>query len=88
MRVPQSMPQVSRFARVFGAAILRNCSRRFGGRKTVRNGSPFSRYAEGRNVNAGGSAATGDGVDEELCSSYIGCLSGLGGTVPSYKSCS
>jgi hypothetical protein len=43
IRVPHSIPHVSRFRRVLGAACLRNSVRRVGGRKTVRRGLPFSR---------------------------------------------
>lgn len=84
--VPQRIPQVSRLARVFASAMERKRSRSSEGRKTVRRGAPFSRYADGRKVNAdSSSSSTGDGVDGvEFCeSSYIDSFSGLGGTAPS-----
>ncbi len=48
--MPHNMPHVSRFLLVFDSAYLRNSVRRVGGRKIVRSGLPFSRYAEGRKV--------------------------------------
>jgi hypothetical protein len=62
IRVPHRIPQVSRLAKVLGRAMDRNVSRSAVGRKRVRSGVPFSRYAEGRNVKAEASSE-GEGVE-------------------------
>lgn len=54
MRDPQRIPQVSKFALVFGEASFKKVERRVGGRKMVRSGVPFSRYAEGLKVKLAG----------------------------------
>jgi hypothetical protein len=59
LRIPQSMPHVSRLRRVFCDALARNWARNCAGRKTGRRGSPFSRKAEGLKVNSSSSL---DGV--------------------------
>jgi hypothetical protein len=73
-RMPQSMPQVSRFKRVFEEAAERNWERSCEGRKTGRRGSPFSRKAEGWKVNSSSSV---DGVDGR----WSGILDGKGGAL-------
>ena len=66
-RMPQRMPQVSRLEEVFREAARRKECRSWEGRKTVRRGSPFSRYAEGLKLNSSrsgcGEVARGAGVD-------------------------
>ena len=49
-RVPARKAQVSRLRAVLGWARVRKERRRWGGRKRVRSGVPFSRWAEGRKV--------------------------------------
>lgn len=49
IRVPQSIPQVSRFEEVLGAARETKEWRREVGRKRVRRGVPFSVWAAGWN---------------------------------------
>lgn len=66
IRVPQRTPHVSRLDRVFGRAILRNVDRRSGGRKIVRSGVPFSRYAEGLKANVDGFRSEDEGVGEAV----------------------
>lgn len=51
-KIPQRMPHVSRLRRVFEVAAFRKRERSCEGRKMVRRGSPFSRYAEGLKVNS------------------------------------
>ena len=62
IRVPHNMPHVSRFARVFCDAMARNRCRKSGGRKIVRKGVPFSRYAEGLKVNSEGLRSDDGGI--------------------------
>ena len=56
INVPAKNPQVSMFAIVFLYASRRNVVRSVGGRKIVRSGAPFSRYAAGAKI------CTGSGV--------------------------
>jgi hypothetical protein len=49
IRVPQRIPQVSRFAEVLGEARVTKEVRRSVGRKRVRRGVPFSVWAAGWN---------------------------------------
>ena len=62
INVPQRIPQVSRLRLVLEEAMARKCARRFGGKKTVRSGVPFSRYADGLKVKVDGSKS--DGITE------------------------
>lgn len=71
LRMPQSIPQVSRFRRVLLDAQDRNCERSCEGRKTGRSGSPFSRKAEGWKVKESSSV---EGVRGRSV-----CFSGIGG---------
>jgi hypothetical protein len=48
--VPHKIPHISRLAAVFSAAIFKKEFRNVVGMNTGRMGSPFSRYAAGRNV--------------------------------------
>ena len=54
--VPPRNPQVSKLASVFLCAIRKKVVRNVGGKKTVRKGVPFSRYAAGAKI------CTGSGV--------------------------
>lgn len=72
--VPARNPHVSRFASVFLWAILKKVVRNVGGRKMVRSGVPFSRYAAGAKVCAGSGVA-----DREADSTCVEILSGRGG---------
>jgi hypothetical protein len=85
--IPHNIPHVSRLRRVFADAAVRKCLRSGVGRKMVRSGAPFSKYAAGLKVNSSrsvvgvsaravGGILPGKGGAEGALSTY---LPGIGG---------
>ena len=70
--VPARKPQVSKLASVFLYASRRNVVLKVGGRKMVRKGVPFSRYAAGANT------CTGSGVSDLFTAPGITLAGGTG----------
>ena len=85
--VPARKPQVSRFSSVLCCAIVRKRWRRSGGKKRVRSGLPFSRYAEGLKVYVDETVGEDEGAGEEgprsellyIFGGMVGTESGRGG---------
>ena len=80
-KMPQSMPQVSRLRPVLAEAAFKKSLRSCDGRKMLRKGSPFSKYAEGLKVNSSKSLA---GVGGRAVSGSFAGIGGAEGVLSEY----